>query len=222
MDNDPLVLAHARALLTSAPEGRTTYIEADLREPGKILASPVVRDVPDFSQPVALMLVAVLHFFTDEDRPGEIVRTLLGALSPGSYLVASVLTPEHDPEGIHGVGETYRKDGVTVRSRTADELGRLFFSDLELVPPGVVLLPDWRSATTSQRPMRYLRVVATSRHARWLIRPTSLPGCHDRSAWNRWLRRIDGRSRGMGGRTSWADRDGSDLERKEIFRWLRS
>jgi hypothetical protein len=69
VDNDPLVLAHARALLTSAPEGRTAYIEADLREPGKILASPVVRDVLDFSQPVALMLVAVLHFFANEDRP---------------------------------------------------------------------------------------------------------------------------------------------------------
>jgi S-adenosyl methyltransferase len=108
--------------------------------------------VLDFSQPVALMLVAVLHFFTNEDRPGEVVRTLLAALPPGSYLVASILTPEHDPEGIHGVEETYRKAGVTVQSRTADEFGRLFFSDLELVPPGVVLVSDWRSAMTSQWP----------------------------------------------------------------------
>ncbi|MGH3264356.1 MAG: SAM-dependent methyltransferase, partial [Trebonia sp.] len=106
-DNDPLVLAHARALLTSTPAGRTAYIEADLREPEKILANPAVRETLDFGRPVALMLVAILHFFTDEEDPGGIVTTLLAALPPGSYLVASSLSPEHNPDSIHGVEDTY-------------------------------------------------------------------------------------------------------------------
>ena len=96
VDNDPLVLAHARALLTSSPEGRTAYIHADLRDPAAILRDPATRDVLDFSQPVALMLVAVLHFLPDEDKPAEIVATLLDALPPGSYLVASHITGEHN------------------------------------------------------------------------------------------------------------------------------
>jgi S-adenosyl methyltransferase len=152
-DNDPLVLAHARALLTSARAGRTAYIEADLREPEKILASPEVLDTLDFSQPVALMLVAILHFFTDEEDPGSIVESLLAALAPGSYLVASHLTPEHNPESIHGMEDTYRASGVTVHSRTADEFGRTFFSGLELVPPGVVLTSEWRPETADPQPL---------------------------------------------------------------------
>jgi hypothetical protein len=93
VDNDPLVLAHARALLGSEPrasseEGRTAYIHADLRFPGEILSSPVVREALDFSQPIALMLVGVLHFLEDKDEPGRIIDTLLDALPPGSYLTA--------------------------------------------------------------------------------------------------------------------------------------
>ena len=96
-DNDPMVLAHARALLTSAPEGRTAYIHADLRDPAAILSDPATRDVLDFSQPIALMLVAVLHFIPDEDNPAAILATLLDALPSGSYLVASHSTAEHAP-----------------------------------------------------------------------------------------------------------------------------
>src|SRR3984957_12146454 len=76
-DNDPLVLAHARALLASSPEGRTAYIHADARDPRAILDHPAVRGTLDFSRPVALMLVALLHFIPDEDKPAEIVATLL-------------------------------------------------------------------------------------------------------------------------------------------------
>src|ERR1700746_3232091 len=94
-DNDPLVLAHARALLTSSPQGRTAYIQADLREPEAILASPVVRDVLDFSQPVALITVAVLHFIHDEFKPAAALATILNALPSGSYLAASHVTGEH-------------------------------------------------------------------------------------------------------------------------------
>jgi S-adenosyl methyltransferase len=99
VENDPLVLAHARALLTSSEEGRTAYIHADLRSPDEILSSPVVREVLDFSQPAALMLVGTLHFLEDKDEPERIIATLLGALPPGSYLTASHLNPEHDRGG---------------------------------------------------------------------------------------------------------------------------
>jgi len=152
VDNDPLVLAHARALLTSAPEGRTGYIEADLREPGKILADPMVSEVLDLSQPVALMLIAILHFIADADDPGGIVATLLDALAPGSYLVATSVSPEDDPEGVHGLERTYREGGMTLRARRADEFGHLVFSGLELVPPGMVLVSEWRPDDDGPRP----------------------------------------------------------------------
>jgi S-adenosyl methyltransferase len=151
-DNDPLVLAHARALLTSSPEGRTAYIQADLREPEKILANPMVHEVLDLSEPVALVLVAILHFIADGEDPGAIVATLLAALPPGSYLVASHITPEHDPESIHGAERNYRASGVTAQARTAEEFGRMVFSGLELISPGVVLVSEWRPDEPGPRP----------------------------------------------------------------------
>lgn len=143
-DNDPLVLAHARALLRSSAAGRTAYIQADLREPDKILANPMVAATIDLGQPVALMLVAILHFITDEEDPGGIVATLLAALPAGSYLVASHVTPEHDPVGVHGLELAYRKGGVAAQARTAAEFGQLVFPGLDLVDPGVVLVSLWR------------------------------------------------------------------------------
>jgi hypothetical protein len=144
VDNDPIVLIHAQALLNSTPEGRTAYIEADLREPEKILASPVVAETLDLSRPVALMLVAILHFLVDADDPAKVVTTLLGALPPGSYLVASHVTPEHDPEGVGGLERTYRQSGIPAQARTADAFAALAFRGLEMVDPGVVLVSDWR------------------------------------------------------------------------------
>ena len=111
-----------------------------------------MRGTLDFSQPIALVLVAILHFFADEEDPASVVQTLLAAMAPGSYLVASSLTPEHNPESIHGMEDTYRAVGVRVRSRTADEFGRMFFSGLELVPPGVVLTSEWRPEAAGPRP----------------------------------------------------------------------
>jgi hypothetical protein len=151
-DNDPMVLAHARALLTSSPEGRTDYIQADLRDPESVLAHPSVREVLDFGQPVALMLVAILHFIPDEARPEDIVATLLSALPAGSYLVASHGTTEHDPVGPAAGQAAYRASGVTGRARNSDEFARLAFSGLELVPPGVVLVSEWRPDGTGPRP----------------------------------------------------------------------
>src|SRR6266480_1785035 len=128
VDNDPIVLAHARALLTSTPEGSTAYIQADLREPEKILDDPVTRQTLDFSQPIALVLVAVLHFVPDGDDLRRIVDTLLDALPAGSCLVASHVTQEHDPEGVGGLVRTYQAAGLPPRRG----------------PPATS--PNWRSA----------------------------------------------------------------------------
>ncbi len=152
VDNDPLVLAHARALLTSSEEGRTAYIHADLRSPGEILSSAVVREVLDFSQPIALMLVGILHFLDDKEEPARIIATLLDALPPGSYLTASHLNPEHDPVGVAAGVRAYLAGGVTVQARDSSELAALAFRDLELVPPGVVSVSEWRPEPLGPRP----------------------------------------------------------------------
>jgi hypothetical protein len=147
VDNDPLVLSHAKALLTSHPAGRTAYIHADLREPQAILRHPVVRDTLDFSQPIALMLVAILHFIPDSDDPAGIVAALMSALPPGSYLVSSHVTAELDPDGVGGLERAYRSAGLWAGARDEADFGRMFFSGLELVPPGLVLISEWRAAS---------------------------------------------------------------------------
>jgi hypothetical protein len=152
VDNDPLVLAHARALLRSTPEGRTAYIHADMRDPAAILSDAVTRDVLDFSQPIALMLVAILHYIPDEDKPGDIVATLLDALPPGSYLTASHQTGEHIPAEageLHGISQESR---IAFQLRDSDVFARLAFSGLEMVAPGVVLVSEWRPDHPGPRP----------------------------------------------------------------------
>ena len=150
-DNDPLVLAHARALLTSSREGRTAYIQSDVRDPEAILANQDVRDVLDFGQPIALMLVALLHGIADEDKPAEIVATLVDALPSGSYLVASHLTMEHDTDP--GASQrVLRGAGIAMQKRASDDFARLAFTGLELVPPGVVLVSEWRRAASGPHP----------------------------------------------------------------------
>jgi S-adenosyl methyltransferase len=152
VDNDPMVLVHGRALLTSAPEGRTAYIQADLRSPLDILSSPAVQSVLDFSQPIALMLVAVLPFIGEEDQPEMVLKTLLDALPPGSYVAASHVTLEHDPDSVGGWQREYHKAGLPMNARDADEFASLAFSSLELVPPGVVLVSEWRPDSNAPRP----------------------------------------------------------------------
>jgi hypothetical protein len=153
VDNDPIVLAHARALLTSSAEGKTAYIHADLREPEKILADPVTTATLDFTQPIALMLVAVLHFVPDEAQPARIVGTLVDALPSGSYLVASHVTPEHAPDSMAGVGRVYQERGLTGKIRSSDEFAEVAFGGLEMVDPGLTLVSEWRPAGTGPRPM---------------------------------------------------------------------
>jgi S-adenosyl methyltransferase len=150
VDNDPMVLAHARALLVGSAPGGTAYIQDDLRDPESILREAT--QFLDFSEPVALMLVAVMHFLDDEDEPESVVKTLLDALPPGSYLAASHMTLEHDPDAVGGGQRAYLDAGITMRSRDSDHFARMTFSGLEMVPPGVVLVSEWRPDKSGPRP----------------------------------------------------------------------
>jgi hypothetical protein len=133
VDNDPLVLVHARALLTGTAQGRTAYIEADLREPRDILDDAEVAETLDLTEPVALLLVAVLHFVRNEEDPRGIVDTLVDALPDGSLVVASHVTLEHLPPA--EAEELIRTDGKA-RPRTGRELTSLFDRpDLQLIAP---------------------------------------------------------------------------------------
>ena len=152
VDNDPLVLTHARALLNSAPQGRTAYIHADLREPRAILDDPATREVLDLSQPTALIMLATLHLIQDEDKPAGIIATLLDALAPGSYFAASHITMEHAGEAIAAGQSTMRSAGISAQARNSDEFARLAFSGLDLIPPGVVLVSQWRPEADSPQP----------------------------------------------------------------------
>ena len=151
-DNDPLVLAHAPALLASAAWGRTAYIYADLRDPAAILADPVTRDVLDFRRPAGLIIAAILHFIPDEDEPAQILATLLDALPSGSYLVASHLTTEHDPAATAAGQRVMQRAGIPMQKRASGEFAGLAFRGLELVPPGVVLVSEWRPDGPGPRP----------------------------------------------------------------------
>ncbi|MCM3883121.1 SAM-dependent methyltransferase [Frankia sp. R82] len=141
-DNDPLVLTYARALLTSSPAGRTAYLDADLRDVEAILDAPELRDTLDLSRPVALSLVAVLHFLPDSDDPYGLVRRLLDPLPAGSYLLLSHITADVNP-AVETAARVYRQQGVPVHTRSHEQIAR-FFDGLELVDPGIVSVHRWR------------------------------------------------------------------------------
>ncbi|MER7546262.1 SAM-dependent methyltransferase [Spirillospora sp. NPDC127506] len=145
VDNDPVVLAHARALMVSDPRGKVGYLDADVRRPAAIVGSRLIREVLDFGEPIALVLSAILHFIPDEEGPAEIVRTFVDALPAGSYVLATHVTPEHEPR-LRPASAGYREDGVRTQPRTAAEFERLVFTrqGLRLVEPGVVLVSEWR------------------------------------------------------------------------------
>ncbi|MEU8612905.1 SAM-dependent methyltransferase [Actinoplanes sp. NPDC048791] len=143
VDNDPIVLAHARALLTSTPEGRTEYLDADLRDVDSILNAPQLRDTLDLDRPVGLLLIAILHFIGDDNDPDDIVARLLAALPPGSHLVLSHLTGDFAPEAWERVAAIYRRTGVTMQVRPRERIAR-FFTGLELAEPGLELVNRWR------------------------------------------------------------------------------
>ncbi|MFE5333440.1 SAM-dependent methyltransferase [Embleya sp. NPDC056575] len=143
VDNDPIVLTHARALMSSTPEGRTCYVDADLRDIDSIIDAPQLREVLDLSKPVALSLVAIVHFVLDEDDPQGLVRRLMDQLAPGSFLVLTVFTGDTDPVGVGGVGREYNARGIPLQIRDRKET-LAFFDGYELLDPGVTLVHHWR------------------------------------------------------------------------------
>ena len=141
-DNDPMVLTHARALLTSSEPGTTAYLDADLRDTSALLEHAAA--TLDFSQPVAVLLVSVLHMIEDQEDPHAIVATLMENTAPGSFLVLTHVASDLEPEAMaemarrvnqHVAKPTTPRDHATV-SR--------FFGSLELAPPGLVRVPEWR------------------------------------------------------------------------------
>ncbi|SEG27150.1 S-adenosyl methyltransferase [Actinacidiphila yanglinensis] len=146
VDNDPIVNTHANTLLTRS--AATSVVLADLREPRAILDHPDVHRVIDFDQPVALLLVAILHFLSEADHPGQIVATLRDALPAGSYLVLSHATGDFADRT--DTEEVYKNATATMNLRDRAEVER-FFDGFELLEPGVAQAPFWRPDATPPR-----------------------------------------------------------------------
>lgn len=143
VDNDSLVLVHARALLSSTtPEGVCGYVDADLREPETIVTQAA--QTLDFTQPVGILLLAILHFLPDAEDPAGIVAMLASALAPGSYLAISHLTGDFAPEQVATATAAYNAQvPVPVTARTHSQVSALF-GRLPLLAPGVVPVTEWR------------------------------------------------------------------------------
>ncbi|MCS0635438.1 SAM-dependent methyltransferase [Streptomyces sp. LP05-1] len=142
-DNDPIVLAHARALLHSHPEGRTAYVQADVTDPGTLLGHPVLDQTLDLDRPVVLSLNALLHFVTDDQDAHGIVERLMERLVPGSALTISHATPDFDPAAMARVTDTYVAVGTPLQARSRTEIAR-FFTGFEIQEPGLVPTHEWR------------------------------------------------------------------------------
>jgi hypothetical protein len=141
VDIDPVAVAHSKALLGVIPDAE--IVQADLRDPEKVLAHPDVRRLIDFSQPVGLLLVAVLHFVPDVEDPWQIVGALRDALVPGSYLAVSHAALEGRPAVVAAAQEAYNSQvAARVAMRSRAEVGR-FFDGFDLLEPGIVFLPEW-------------------------------------------------------------------------------
>ena len=142
VDNDPIVLAHAHARLTSAPQGQVAYIHADLRDTDAVLTSPDLTATLDLSRPVGLFVLSTLHFITDADEARELLGRYVAALAPGSFLALSVGTSEGMPSSDEGAAVLSSR-GMPVLLRTNAELTGLF-DGLELLDPQVVPVNRWR------------------------------------------------------------------------------
>jgi S-adenosyl methyltransferase len=148
VDNDPIVLAHARALLTGSPEGATSYIDADLRDTDQILGQAAA--MLDFSQPVAIMLMAILQHLDDTDDPYRVVARLLAAVPAGSHLALTHPASDIAAAEMRKMAQRLNQlmaEKVTFRGRA--EVTR-FFDGLELVEPGMVRVQEWRPSSTAE------------------------------------------------------------------------
>jgi hypothetical protein len=151
VDNDPIVLVHARALMVSSPEGRSEYISADLRDVRSILDEPVVLDTLDLTQPVGLTLIAVLMLLADDDDPWATVAALRDAMPSGSVLAITHPTADFAPGQVAEAVAAATGAGMTLVARTKDEVQR-FFGDWELLEPGLVPVSAWRPDEPVENP----------------------------------------------------------------------
>jgi hypothetical protein len=141
VDNDPMVLAHARALLTSAPEGACGYLDADIRDTGTVLRAASA--LLDFGQPIAVMLIGVLHLIPDADAPAGIVARLVGELPAGSWLAIAHPASDVARDKVAAMADRYNQRVTTAATlRTHAEISA-FFAGTELLPPGVVQYHRW-------------------------------------------------------------------------------
>jgi hypothetical protein len=149
VDNDPMVAAHARALLTSGADGTTCCLDADLRDVGALLAG--ARQKLDFGQPVAVMLLMLLHMIPGSGQPYELVGRLMAAVPSGSYLVLSHPASDIRAQSMADMAEQLSGTGPPMTPRSRADVSR-FFDGLELLEPGVVALPHWRPGTADVQP----------------------------------------------------------------------
>jgi hypothetical protein len=164
VDNDEVAVAHSRLMLEDNPDA--TVIQADLREPAKILADPETQLLIDFTQPVALLLLAVLHFVPDEADPAQIMATLRDAVPPGSYLVICHACRDVRPDTADNATAVYTsRVAAQLRVRTRDEIAALF-DGFTLVEPGLVWIPEWRPdspADVPENPEQFWALVGVAR-----------------------------------------------------------
>jgi hypothetical protein len=145
VDNDPMAVAHGRALLADSGNG-TIAVDGDIRHALSILTDSPVRDLIDFSRPVGVLFVAVLHFITDEEGPYDAVATFRDHVAPGSYIVVSHITSEGmKPEAVNAIREAYREASAPAVFRSSSGIGK-FLDGLSLVEPGLVESRQWRPA----------------------------------------------------------------------------
>jgi hypothetical protein len=143
VDNDPVVLVHARALLTSGrPEGRIACLDGDVRDPEAILAAPELRGTLDLDRPVALSLIAILQYIVDDDVAKSVIDRLMEPLAAGSVLAVSAVTADTAPEEVAAGVAAFKARGIPVRARNKAEVEGLF-DGLKLLPPGVVPIHHW-------------------------------------------------------------------------------
>lgn len=146
VDNDPVVLTHARELL--ARDSQTTVVQADIRDPAKVLDHPGATELIDLSRPIAVLMVAVLHFVPDDEKPGDIVAAFRERMAPGSHLVISHATPGvMSRSNLTEATNTYSTTSAgSITPRSPEEVER-FFGDFELLQPGLVPVAQWRTGT---------------------------------------------------------------------------
>jgi O-methyltransferase involved in polyketide biosynthesis len=161
VDYDPVVIDHAQALLAEHPN--VIAINGDLRQPGLVLADPAIQRLIDFDQPVAILLVAILHFVKDEESPGQILSQLRNAMAPGSYLALSHVTSDGvPPAAIDRVRKLYEQATAPGVPRNYADISALF-DGLELIPPGVVNVASWRADWMATEPGRTIFFVGVGR-----------------------------------------------------------